>query len=71
LDKAHELITLKTIEAIAKIPLIKPLMPNRPIVVRKELVERGIIKTGDGVTLIDGRTTEISGDSLEEIFFRI
>jgi len=30
-----------------------------------------LYQTGNGVTLIDGRTTEISGDSLEEIFFRI
>ncbi|MCK5845634.1 MAG: M55 family metallopeptidase, partial [Victivallales bacterium] len=71
LDQARELITRKTTEAIEKIGDIRLLAPNQPVVVRKELVERGMIKTGTGITIIDGRTTEISGTSLEEIFFRI
>ena len=72
LNEAHSLITRKTVEAIGKLKSLPPAEPpSKPVVIRKEVVERGAINTGPGVKVIDGRTTEIEGDSLEDIFFRI
>jgi D-amino peptidase len=66
-QKAHELITAKTIEAIDKIksiPLPEVLSPAK---LKRELVERGALPSEklEGVKLIDGRTYEVSSDTLE------
>jgi D-amino peptidase len=72
LNQAHALITAKTIEAVRGLGgLSAPAPVKRPVVIRKEVVERGMINTGGGIKVIDARTTELSGDSVEEIFFRI
>ena len=71
-EKAQALITEKTIKAVRILKTLpKPAPPKRPVVVRKEVVERKMIKTGDGIKVLDGRTTELAGDSLENVFFRI
>ena len=66
-QKAHELITEKTIEAIGKIKSIPLAEVTSPAVLRQELVERGTLPSEklEGVKLIDGRTYETSRDTLE------
>ena len=67
-QKAHELITAKTIEAVGKIKSIPLPKTASPAVLKRELVERGSLPSAKraGITLIDGRTYEISSDTLEE-----
>ncbi len=67
-QKGHELITAKTIEAIGKIKSIPLPETTSPAVLKRELVERGTLPSAEspGITLIDGRTYEISRDTLEK-----
>lgn len=66
-QKAHDLITAKTIEAIGKIKSIPLTEVKSPTVLKRELVERGALPSTkrEGIKLIDGRTYEISSDTLE------
>jgi len=66
-QKAHELITAKTIEAIGKIKSTPLPEVKSPAILKRELVERGALPSEkrNGVKLIDGRTYEISSDTLE------
>jgi hypothetical protein len=66
-QKAHELITGKTIEAIGKIKSIPLPEVKSPAVLKRELVERGTLPSEkrEGIKLIDGRTYEVSSDTLE------
>ena len=66
-QKAHELITAKTVEAIKKIKTIpKPATPS-PTKLKTELVERKSLPSTSlkGVKHIDGRTYEVTRDTLE------
>jgi len=67
-QKAHELITEKTIEAIGKIKSIPLVETKSPAVLKREVVERGAIPSEkcNGIKLIDARTYEISSNTLEE-----
>lgn len=67
-QKAHELITAKTVEAIGKIKSVPLPKTARPTVLKRELIERGCLPSAKrtGITLIDARTYEISCDTLEE-----
>lgn len=68
-QKAHELITAKTVEAIGKIKSIPLPRTTSPTILKRELVERGPMPSSkrDDITLIDGRTYEISSDTLEAL----
>lgn len=59
----------KTIEAIGKINDIKLPQFERPVTLRLEVIERGTIKTGPNLTVIDGRTSEVTGKTPEEALF--
>jgi D-amino peptidase len=66
-QKAHELITAKTIEAVKKINSIpKPDIPN-PAKLKTELVERGALPSTcmEGVKHINGRTYEVTRATFE------
>ena len=72
--KAYALIKEKTKEAISKLPSIKPLVYEKPIKLRVELVERGILPlqySKPYMKIIDGRTYEVEGSSMEEALFRL
>ncbi len=71
LETAHKLIEDKTTEAVGKLGSIPLLELERPVTLRKEVVERGQLKTGPGITVIDGRTTEITAAKLEDALFRL
>ena len=75
--KAHALLREKTIEAIrhaeADPDSVKPLQYTKPITMRVELVERGILPSSYAkpyMKIIDGRTYEVTGDTMEEVLFR-
>ena len=70
-------LMLKTIEAIrhaeANPDSVKPLQYAKPITMRVELVERGILPSSYAkpyMKIIDGRTYEVTGDTMEEVLFR-
>ncbi len=67
-QKAHKLITAKTIEAIGKIGSIPLAEVISPDVLKCELVERGALPSEklEGVKLINGRTYEKRCRTLEE-----
>lgn len=76
-QKAHALLREKTIEAIramAQCPsAFQPLQYRKPITMRVELTERGILPSQYAkpyMTVIDGRTYEVTGDTMEEVLFR-
>ena len=66
-EKAHALIIEKTIEAIGKIKLMPLPEVVTPQKLKRELVERGPLPSAKraGIQLIDGRTYEITSDTLE------
>jgi D-amino peptidase len=66
LENAHKLIEEKTIEAIGRIDKIKVPQIEKPAKLRQEKVERGVVKEGMGKEIIDGRTVEITSDSVEK-----
>lgn len=71
---AHRLITDKTAEAVGNIGQITPMAIERPVTLRREMVERTPIAregTHPGVHIIDGRTTEVTADSVEAAFRRL
>ena len=75
--KAYALLREKTIEAIrhaeANPDSVKPLQYAKPITMRVELVERGILPSSYAkpyMKIIDGRTYEVTGDTMEEVLFR-
>ena len=66
-QKAHDLITAKTMEAISKIESIPMPEVKSPVKFKVEVVERGTLPSEKkaGIKLIDGRTYEVSSDTLE------
>ena len=75
-QKAHALLREKTIAAIRNAetnPDVRPLVYNKPITMRVELVERGTLPSAYArpyMKIIDGRTYEVTGDTMEEVLFR-
>lgn len=73
-QKAYALIKQKTKEAISKLPLLKPFTFERPVRLRVELVERGILPNQHSkpyMKIIDGRTYEVEDSTMEEALFRL
>lgn len=72
-EKAYALLREKTIEAIRNASNVAPLVFDKPITMRVELTERGILPSSYAkpyMRVIDGRTYEITGDTMEEVLFR-
>ena len=71
--KAYAVLREKTIEAIRNFENTKPLVYDKPIRFRTELVERGVLPSQYGkpyMKVIDGRTFEVTADTMEEALFR-
>lgn len=71
LRTAHRLIEEKTMEAIGKIGSVRPIEVSRPVTIRKQMI--GKIGVPDpsvrpDVRLIDERTAEGTGDTVERAF---
>jgi len=72
-QKAYQLLREKTIEAVRNAGVAKPFVFDKPITMRVELTERGILPSSHAkpyMKLIDGRTYEATGDTMEEVLFR-
>lgn len=67
-QRAHELIGKKTCEAIRRLGSFPLLNVASPVTLKIEYVERADLPTpgGKGVLLLDGRTCEITRNTLEE-----
>lgn len=73
-EKAYALIKEKTKEAISKLAKLKPLVYEKPVRLRVELTERNIIPlqySKPYMKVIDGRTYEVEGTTMEEALFRL
>ena len=67
---AHELIREMTVDAIKGRRRVKPIKVEYPATLRYEMVERNAVPASDKCTVIDGRTWEITGDSVEALLVR-
>lgn len=67
---AHELIQSMTADAVKGRRRVKPIKIDYPATLRYEMVERCAVPTSTNCTIIDGRTWEITGDSVEEMLVR-
>lgn len=71
---SYELIVRRSAEATSKAPEIKPLKTRRPVRIRLELVSRGSLPNLDSkpyAKVIDGRTYEVVGDTVEQALRRL
>lgn len=69
---AHERLREATIEAVKHYKDIAPLVIERPVTIRKEVVERGYIPSDVGrqdLRVINGRTYEKTAPTVEQAFF--
>jgi len=73
-QKAHELITRTATEAVQNIGKVQPVKLDPPITARLELVSRGRLPVrGEKpyVKIVDGRTYEVTGDTVREALQRL
>jgi len=73
-ERAHELVERKSAEAVAACRRIEPFRVDRPVTLRLEKVERGAIPAGGRkpyLKVIDGRTYEVTGETMEEAYARL
>jgi D-amino peptidase len=73
-DAAHKLITDRAAEAVRKAGRIKPFVVKPPVTARLEMVSRGRLPVrGDKpyVKIIDGRTYEVTSDTVEHALGRL
>lgn len=71
--RAHELLRQKAIEAVKSFGKIKPYIIPKPVEIKIELVERGVLpkmNANPGLEHIDGRTYKICADKVEDALFR-
>lgn len=66
-ERAHRLIAERTTEALRRRTSVRMPELEYPVTLRWELVERHAVPTGPDVTVIDARTYEKSGDSVEKL----
>ena len=74
LGKAHALVEQKAAEAVSKIEAIPPMRVGRPVTLRQEVIERGptpAFAWRPDLKQIDGRTWEVTADTVEEALFRL
>ena len=72
--KAYAVLREKTIEAVKNIPNTKPLVYDKPVTLRAERTERFVMPTEHQkpyMKIIDGRTYEVTGETMEEALFRL
>ncbi len=73
-EKAHQVITQSAARAVKNAASIAPLKFEPPVTMRLERVSRGRLPVrGEKpyVKIIDGRTYEVTGDTVEEALFRL
>lgn len=73
-EAAHSLITERTAEAVRKAEGIEPFVVEPPVTGRLEMVSRGALPDrGEKpyVRIIDGRTYEVTADSVEQMLWRL
>jgi D-amino peptidase len=73
-EKAYAVIREKTKEAISKLSEQRPLVYEKPVCLRVELTERNTVPSQYSkpyMKVIDGRTYEVEGSTLEEALFRL
>ncbi|MBN2584120.1 MAG: M55 family metallopeptidase, partial [Planctomycetes bacterium] len=71
-DAAHTLIRAAAKRAVGRCSQIKPFVVEKPVTMTLEVVSRGVVPvTRDWVKPIDGRTYEVTGDSVEEALRRL
>ncbi len=69
-EEAHRRLAAATREAIGRMGQIEPLRVGRPVTLRTEVMERCAIPAArPGVRILDGRTYERTGSTVEEAFF--
>jgi len=71
---SYDLIVERSKEAVQKAKSIKPFKVKRPVKVRLELVSRGQLPNTDSkpyAKVIDGRTYEVVGDTVEQALRRL
>jgi D-amino peptidase len=74
MKRAHALITEKTAEAVQKCGSMAPYSVKKPVTLRLERIERGGVPSQirkPYVTVLDGRTFEVSCGSVEEALVKI
>lgn len=72
--KAYGLLREKTVEAVKNIANAKPLVYDKPITLRTERTERFVMPMAYAkpyMKIIDGRTYEVTGNTVEEALFRL
>lgn len=72
-EKAHKLIHDKAMEAVKKLPLMKPFVISAPVTCKIELMERCQLAntvTKPYMSVIDGRTFSVTADCVEEALMR-
>ena len=73
-EKAHDLISSTAAAAARKCASIEPYRPARPVTMRLERVSRGTpphAGTRPWMKVIDARTHEVTGDTVEEAYYRL
>ena len=75
-ETAHDKIQKTTAVAVGKASRgeIDPMPVERPVTVRREMVERGSIPsagTKPSLRILDGRTYETTADTVEKAFFSL
>lgn len=73
MKQAYALLAEKTKEAYGKLKSMKPLVYDKPITFRVEVVERNAVPNPYAkpyLKIIDGRTYEVTADTMEEALFR-
>lgn len=70
--RAHELIADRTAQAVGKLGSIEPVKIAKPVTLRREMVERKTVPSArPGINVVDGRTYEVTADTVEKAFFAI
>ena len=71
-EAAHARIRAAAERAVRRCGEIAPYVVTKPVTMRLEVVSRGVVPvTRDGVTVIDGRTFEVTGDTVEQALRRL
>ena len=71
---AHELICKKSMEAVKNFNNCKPFSFDKPLKCKVEVAERTVLPNehcSPFVKIIDGRTFELTADSVEELIYRV
>jgi len=71
MKEAHARIERAAAEAVGRTAEIAPMPVDRPVTLRKEVVERGSIPNAErpGLRILDGRTYEVTADTVEKALF--